>query len=247
MREPLAYLAKILSHTNAASFIDLSAEKTAGSMRSVCARFAKPLSHLPDTKSPFIIRNWMQSNQSGWLFLTCKPDERAMVKGLLRVWLSLAIRSLQALPIDLDRRRWFVIDELPALDRVDALQTLVCESRKYGGCAALALQSPTQLQEIYSRSLQRTITGNCGTRVIFSEKDSLTAKDISQCLGECDLKEQQEGISYGAHEMRDGVSISSHKRSYPCIPPHKIMSLKPNYAYVMLSGNIPLFKTKITT
>jgi type IV conjugative transfer system coupling protein TraD len=245
MREPLGNLTKILSGTNAASFVDLSAEKTAGSMRSVCARFTKPLSHLPDTTTPFIIRKWIQCDKPGWLFLTCKPDERAMVKGLLRAWLSLAIRSLQALPIDLNRRRWFVIDELPALDRIDALQALVCESRKYGGCAALALQSPAQLQEIYGRSLQRTITGNCATRVVFSEKDSVTAKEISQCLGDRELQEQHEGISYGAHEMRDGVSISSQKRSYPCVPPHKIMSLQANYAYVILPGNISISKTKI--
>ncbi|MBA3239510.1 MAG: type IV secretion system DNA-binding domain-containing protein [Parachlamydiaceae bacterium] len=46
---------------------------------------------------------------------------------------------------------WFIIDELPSLQKVKNIEVLLTEGRKYGGCSILSLQSPSQLESIYGR------------------------------------------------------------------------------------------------
>ena len=54
--------------------------------------------------------------------------------------------------------------------------------------------------------------GNCATRIVFAEQSSEIAYQISRTFGEKETKEYQEAISYGAHEMRDGVNISLQRK-----------------------------------
>ena len=91
--------------------------------------------------------------------------------------------------------------------------------RGNGGCGLFALQSPAQMEEVYGRAAAQTIIGNCGTRVIFSEHDPEVAAKISRSLGEAEIKEYQEGLSYGAHEVRDGVTLSLQSKKQPLISP----------------------------
>ena len=86
--------------------------------------------------------------------------------------------------------------------------------------------------------------GNCGTRVVFAEHDPEISKAISRSLGEAEVKEYQEGISYGAHEVRDGVSLSLQTKHLPIVSPTDIQSLEPNQAFVRLPGNRPITQIK---
>nr|WP_041621230.1 type IV secretion system DNA-binding domain-containing protein [Orientia tsutsugamushi] len=44
---------------------------------------------------------------------------------------------------------WFILDELPALQKVSSLPVALAESRKYGGCFVAGLQNIHQLEAIY--------------------------------------------------------------------------------------------------
>ncbi|MBA2368061.1 MAG: type IV secretion system DNA-binding domain-containing protein [Candidatus Protochlamydia sp.] len=112
--ESLANLAAFVQGTKAAAHIDLNSEKTAGSIRSVATTFLSCLEHLPDTVSPFSIRNWVENeSDDSWLFLYCRPIQRSALYPFLTCWFSIATRSLMQMAPCLDRRLWFVIDELP--------------------------------------------------------------------------------------------------------------------------------------
>ena len=128
---------------------------------------------------------------------------------------------------DVNRRLWFVADELPSLNRLKDLETCLTESRKFGGCALLAIQSPAQIEMIYGRDLARIIIGNCATRIAFSEKDPEIAERISKSFGSKEVKELHEGISYGAHEMRDGVNLSMQSKISPVVSMNDIQALDP--------------------
>jgi type IV secretory pathway TraG/TraD family ATPase VirD4 len=119
------------------------------------------------------------------------------------------------------------------------------ESRKFGGCALLALQSPAQLEMIYGRELTSIIIGNCGTRIAFSEQDPEIARRISKTFGESESKEYQESISYGAHEMRDGVNLSYQSKVSNVVSPTRIQSLATHEAFVKLPGNLPITKIRL--
>ena len=233
-----------MQETKAAAHIDIHSEKTAASIRSVAASFLGCLEYLPDTTTPFSIKQWVQNSlEESWLFLYSKPSQRATLNPLLSCWFSLGVRSLIHMVPDLNRRVWFVIDELPTLQKLKELDALITESRKYGGCGLLALQSPSQLEEIYGKTAQ-TIIGNCATRIIFAEHDPEISERISRSLGECEIKEYQEGISYGAHEVRDGVNLSLQTKKIPTVSPTEIQSLENNHAFIKLPGNLPISKVR---
>lgn len=106
-------------------------------------------------------------------FLMASPSQRAVLVPLISAWYSIAMRSLMQMSIDLDRRMWFVADELPSLQKLKELETCLVEGRKFGACALLAIQSPAQLEMIYGHHNTRVIIGNCATKVSFSSRIQL--------------------------------------------------------------------------
>jgi len=246
LHDSLSSLSTYLKGTTAASYLDLSSEKTAGSFRAVAATFLKSLEFVPDTQSPFSIRQWVTDEKPGsWLFLCCTPKHRASITSLLTAWLSIGISSLLQLKPDYDRRLWFVIDELPKLNRLKYLESFLTESRKFGGCGLLAIQSPAQLETIYGKEITSTLLGNCATRIAFAEYDALTAERISRSFGNKEVRESHEALSYGAHEMRDGVNLSYQTKTSSVISPTLLQSLGTLEAFVKLPGNLPLSKIKL--
>lgn len=244
--ESLENVCLFLANTKAASHMDAKSEKTASSIRSVASTFLDCLECLEDAEHAFSIREWLKDeDQDSWLFLHCTPSQRMAVGPLLSTWLSSAIKGLMALEPDLQKQIWFIIDELPSLQKVKNIETLLTEGRKYGGCAVLSLQSPSQLESIYGRDVTKTIIGNTLTKIIFAEQDPEIAERISKSFGDCEIKEFQEGISYGAHEMRDGVNLSCHTKHSPIVSASKILALQKNTAYIKLPGSYPIAKVKL--
>ena len=244
--EKLFSLCQLLEGTKAAAHMDFSSEKTASSVRSVTSTFLECLESLQDTKTPFSIRNWISQKDSSWLFIQCTPSQRSLLRPLISAWISSAVRGLLALPIDLKRRIWFAIDELPTLQRVKDLETLLTEGRKYGGCGIISLQSPAQLEEVYGRNVAKIIIGNTATKVIFRERDPEIATRISHAFGEREVIEIQEGISYGAHEARDGVSLSMQNKVRPVVSASQIMDLPVNTAYIKLAEETSVAKVNLS-
>jgi type IV conjugative transfer system coupling protein TraD len=246
LHDSLATLATVLKGTAATAYLDLSSEKTAGSVRAVASSFLECLELLPDTETPFSIRDWVaKENSDSWLFLCCTPQHRASVSSLISAWLSVGISSLLRLPPNHERRLWFVLDELPKLNRLKDLENFLTESRKFGGCGLLAIQSPAQLETIYGREVTSTLLGNCATRIAFAEYDAMIAERISKTFGQKEIRESQEALSYGAHEMRDGVNISYQTKSSSVVSPTALQSLGKLEAFVKLPGNLPVSKVKL--
>lgn len=247
LRDPLKELCDFVKGTKAASLIDISSEKTAASIRSVLSSFLSCFEFLSDTGNPFSIRDWIQQKNASdeWLFISCKTNQRAALNPLLSCWFSVAIRSLLELNPNFDRRIWFVIDELPTLNRLRDLETLLAESRKYGGCAILALQSPAQLDAIYGQASAQTIIGNCATKIVFAEQNPINAARIAEIFGEQEIKEYQKGLSYGANDIRDGVNLNQQVRHQPLITKTDIQFLPRNHAFVRLPDNYPIVQLNL--
>ncbi len=245
--EDLSTLSGTMFGSAATAFVDMSSDKTSGSIRAMLASFIKCLELLEDTETPFSIKNWIQNHEydDSWLFLHCTIQQRASLTSLLSTWISIAIIGLKKMAPDQTRKLWFVLDELARLNHLNGLEELVTEGRKYGGCAALAIQSPAQLEEIYGREKTRTILGNCNTRIAFVENDPETANSISKIFGESELIETQEGISYGSNSIRDGVNLSFQQKAKPVVSSSSLQALKKHQAFIKLPGNLPITKIKL--
>lgn len=248
---PLVDLYKNLKETPAANLLDPSGERTAMSIRSHLAPYLKAFKYLPKSKFHFSIREWIQNgvdneHDDSWLFITSTPDQRETLRPLISGLMTIAVNSLMSTAPNPDRRVWFMIDELISLNKQEALPKALAEIRKYGGCIAAGVQNIPQLQEQYGPAETKSLTSLFNTKVIFRNGDPETAKYMSQMLGEQEIMESVEGISYGAHQMRDGVSLNEHKRMKPVVSATDIMSLNDLEAYLKLPGNLPVTKLKFS-
>ncbi len=77
--------------------------------------------------------------------------------------------------------------------------------------------------------------GLFNTKIVFRLNDYDTAKRVSDSFGgEQETLEIIEGISFGAHQMRDGVSLSDQRKHRPVVSATDLMKLENLEAYVKL-------------
>jgi len=139
-------------------------------------------------------------------------------------------------------RTWIIIDELASLNRLPSLMLGLSEIRKYGGCFVIGFQDLHQLEEVYGHAVTKSISNLTGTKVLFRNVDTEVATRVARYLGEQEKQEASESISFGAHQMRDGVNLSNQKQTRPVVTASQIMMLKDLEAFLKLPGNFPVTK-----
>lgn len=244
---PLKDIQWFYAGTPAAALVDKGADKTAASIRVNLATYIRSLFLLEESSQSFSVRQWVQDEKRpGWLFLLATPDQRETLRPLLTTWLNTAINALMACRPDPMRRLWFFIDEMASLNKVEALPKGLAESRKFGGCIVSGIQNISQIDKIYGHEIRKTMMSLYNTKLFFRSPDSDTAQWITKTLGENEVIENSEGISYGAHQMRDGVSLNEQRRFKPIIPYTEFMALPDLTAYVKLPEDYPIAKIRFS-
>ena len=228
--------------TEAAALVDVRSKETLASIRATLTINAKCLTLLEETEAPFSLTKWIHDDaiHDSWMFLAAPPEMRDSMRPLLSAWTSIVTKALLSATPSSTRRIWLVIDELPALNKLPDLHTLLAEGRKYGGCVVLGTQDLSLLDETYGPNLVRSIANLCSTKVLFRISGSDVAKRMSEWLGTQETSEASESISYGAHQMRDGISLSDVRREKPCVTPDQLMKLPDLTGYLKLPGTFPL-------
>ena len=204
---------------------------------------------LEDTDDPFSIRQWVKEEEGDdWLFLSNPAEMRETLQPFIAAWLSIATNTLMSLPEmekEQDRRLWFVIDELPSLQRLPTLQTTLAEVRKFGGCTLIGTQDIPVLEEIYGFNLVKSIINNCNTQVVFRLNNGDLAATASRWIGKQEVSETIENISYGANDFRDSVAINTVIKEKDVVSASQIMQLNNFEGYLILPGDVPIGKFKL--
>ncbi len=246
LKTELSELAQAMEGTVAQSIVSPDNPKTALSVRAMLTAHLGALEFLPDTGTPFSIREWVgREDGTGFLFLTSRGDQHASLRGLISTWLEIAVNALLSLHQDGARRIWVVLDELPTLHQVPSLQPGLAESRQFGGCFVLGIQVFSALRDIYGKNGAETISGLCGTRVVLSAPDQETAQWSAESLGRGEVEEYTHGMSYGASTMRDGVSLTQHRQLRPLALPSEIMRLENLHGFLKFPGPFPVAGIKL--
>ena len=241
LKTNLEELAEAMEGTVAQSIIDVENPKTALSVRAMLTAHLGAMDFLPDTGTPFSIRQWIgREDGGGFLFLTSRGDQHASLRGLISTWLEIAVNALLSLPHDDGRRVWVILDELPTLHQVPSLQPGLAESRQFGGCFVLGVQVASALRDLYGRNGAETISGLCGTRVVLAAPDRDTAQWSADSLGRSEIEEMNEGVSYGANTIRDGVSLTPRRELRSLALPSEIMRLENLHGYLKFPGPWPV-------
>lgn len=244
-------LREYLANTPSANLVEEKIEKTAISIRSVVTNYAKSLRYLQGlddgTRPPFTIREWMTKPQhdNSWLFISAQARHRKSVRPLISLWVSLATLMLQSMGENSERRVWFIIDEMPSLQRIPELAETLAEARKFGGCFVLGMQNMAQLVHVYGRELAKSIFDLMNTRMYGRSPSAEMAKVVEEELGNQRKRKIREQNSYGLDQVRDGVSLGKDEVNNPIVDYEQIMRLPNLSFYVRLPGEYPVTRLKL--
>ena len=250
----LKKLQEYLVGTPAANLVDSSIEKTAIAIRSVLTNYAKSLRYLQGidsgSKPSFTIRDWMVGNanrqQNGFLFVTSSQAHHDSIKPVISMWLQIAANSLLAMGPNPFRRVWFVYDELPTLHKLPSLPGIIAEARKFGGCFMLGFQSNAQLEEIYGDRFAKSMIDLLNTRFFFRSPSADIAQFVERELGQMVRRTFSEQTSFGADQVRDGISFGKDEERVSIVSYSDVQRLNDLECYITLPGDFPVVRHKLT-
>ena len=183
------------------------------------------------------------------LYLVIPPSDISRTKPLVRLVLNQIGRRLtERLEGDPGKHRrhhlLMMLDEFPALGRLDFFETALAFMAGYGIRAYLIAQSLNQISKAYGEN--NAILDNCHVRIAFSSNDERTAKRISDALGTAtELRAQR---NYAGHRLAPWLShvmVSRQETARPLLTPGEVMQLPPKDELVLVSGLPPIRARKL--
>lgn len=183
------------------------------------------------------------------LYLVIPPSDISRTKPLVRLVLNQIGRRLtERLEGDPAKSRkhqlLMMLDEFPALGRLDFFETALAFMAGYGIRAYLIAQSLNQISKAYGEN--NAILDNCHVRIAFSSNDERTAKRISDALGTAtELRAQR---NYAGHRLAPWLShvmVSRQETARPLLTPGEVMQLPPADELVLVSGLAPIRASKL--
>lgn len=183
------------------------------------------------------------------LYLVVPPSDISRTKPLIRLILNQIGRRLtESLDgsdgIERRHKLLLMLDEFPALGRLDFFETALAFMAGYGIRSFLIAQSLNQIDKAYGQN--HSILDNCHVRVTFATNDERTAKRISETLGTAtELRAQR---NYSGHRLAPWLGhlmVSRQETARPLLTPGEVMQLPPDDAVVMVSSMAPIKARKL--
>ncbi|PZP61692.1 MAG: conjugal transfer protein TraG [Pseudoxanthomonas spadix] len=183
------------------------------------------------------------------LYLVVPPSDISRTKPLIRLILNqLGRRLTESLDgsdgIARRHKLLLMLDEFPALGRLDFFETALAFMAGYGIRSFLIAQSLNQIDKAYGQN--HSILDNCHVRVTFATNDERTAKRISETLGTAtELRAQR---NYAGHRLAPWLGhlmVSRQETARPLLTPGEVMQLPPDESVVMVSSLPPIKAKKL--
>jgi type IV secretion system protein VirD4 len=183
------------------------------------------------------------------LYLVVPPSDISRTKPLIRLLLNQIGRRLTESLDGSDgiarrHKLLLMLDEFPALGRLDFFESALAFMAGYGLRAFLIAQSLNQIDKAYGQN--HSILDNCDVRITFATNDERTAKRISEALGTA--TEQRSQRNYAGHRLSPWLGhlmVSRQETARPLLTPGEVMQLPPDDEVVMVSGHPPIKAKKI--
>ena len=201
------------------------------------------------SRSDFRIADLVEGKTPLSLYLVVPPSDISRTKPLVRLILNQIGRRLTEKLDDrgskLRRHQLLMmLDEFPALGRLDFFETSLAFMAGYGVRAFLIAQSLNQIEKAYGE--HNSILDNCHVRVAFATNDERTARRISDALGVA--TEQRAMRNYAGHRLAPWlahVMVSRQETARPLLTQGEVMALPPEDELVLVSGMAPIRAKKL--
>ncbi|MBC2668212.1 type IV secretion system DNA-binding domain-containing protein [Novosphingobium piscinae] len=225
------------------------AARMAESIRAVFNVNAKALKLLPTSGPRFSVREWIEAGsgtatetgqgRGSILFISARYVDMSVCAQLLTLWLDTAMNTLMTMPRTRDLKCWFFVDELGALHRLPALEKGLQTARNFGGAIVLGLHAYAKLKEVYGENMAMTLASLARTKLILGTADRETATWCSDFIGHRQVRDMEEGYTYGYNNARDAVSLTPRKHIEPLLLPDQLMNLPRLSGYIKFPDGFP--------
>jgi type IV secretion system protein VirD4 len=185
------------------------------------------------------------------LYLVVPPSDISRTRPLVRLILNQIARHLTEKlkvctgALSPARQLLLMLDEFPALGRLEFFETALTFLAGYGVRAFLVAQSLNQIEKAYGPN--NAILDNCHVRVAFAPNDERTAKRLSEALGI--MTEQRAQRNLAGHRLSPWLShlaVSSQETPRPLMTAGEVMQLPSDEEFVLVSGTPPVRARKLT-
>jgi type IV secretion system protein VirD4 len=187
------------------------------------------------------IRDLVEGDRPATLYLVVPPSDISRTKPLVRLILNQIGRRLTEDLQAKERRHrlLLMLDEFPALGRLDFFESALAFMAGYGLKSFLIAQSLNQIEKAYGPN--NAILDNCHVRVSFATNDERTAKRVSDALGTA--TEMRAMKNYAGHRLSPWLGhlmVSRQETARPLLTPGEVMQLPPGDELVLVSGCPPI-------
>ena len=179
------------------------------------------------------------------LYLVVPPSDISRTKPLVRLLLNQIGRRLteELTPNAKRHRVLLMLDEFPALGRLDFFESALAFMAGSGIKGFLSAQSLTQIEKAYGQN--NAILDNCHVRVSFATNDERTAKRVSDALGTA--TEMRAMRNYAGHRLAPWLGhlmVSRTETARQLLTPGEVMQLPPDEEIVMAAAVAPIRANK---
>jgi type IV secretion system protein VirD4 len=185
-------------------------------------------------------------DQATTLYLVVPPSDINRTKPLIRLILNQIGRRLtEDLQAKGGRRRLLLmLDEFPALGRLDFFESALAFMAGYGIKSFLIAQSLNQIEKAYGPN--NSILDNCHVRVSFATNDERTAKRVSDALGTAtEMKAMKNYAGSRLSPWLGHLMVSRSETARPLLTPGEVMQLPPSDEIIMVAGVHPIRAKKV--
>jgi type IV secretion system protein VirD4 len=173
------------------------------------------------------------------LYLAVPPSDISRTKPLVRLVVNQIGRRLTEELKVRRHRMLLMLDEFPALGRLDFFESALAFMAGYGLKAFLIAQSLNQIEKAYGPN--NSILDNCHVRVAFATNDERTARRVSDALGTA--TELRAMRNYAGHRLSPWLGhlmVSRQETARHLLTPGEVMQLPPTDELVLVSGSPPI-------
>ena len=202
--------------------------------------------HLQMPEGTFSIRDWLDDENSGNLFITWREDMAVAMKPLMSTWTDCLFVAFLSRPKQQRRQLWTFLDEIASLEKLPSLKNAATKGRQHGLSLVACLQSTAQLDEIYGAKGAQILRSCFRSLVVLggSKTDPQTCEDMSKSLGSHEVLREENSDSVGARG-------ASRNRSTRATPPERVVSashissMADLEMFVAFAGDLPIAKAKL--
>jgi len=175
------------------------------------------------------------------LYLVVPPSDISRTKPLVRLILNQIGRRLteELDPKGQKQRLLLMLDEFPALGRLDFFESALAFMAGYGLKSFLIAQSLNQIEKAYGPN--HAILDNCHVRVAFATNDERTARRVSDALGTAtELRAMKNYAGNRLSPWLGHLMVSRQETARPLLTAGEVMQLPSADELVLVSGVPPI-------